>query len=195
MTVFRVVAALTFFASAAEFRRWLEANHATATELILGFHNKDSGRGGITYAEALDEALCFGWIDGLVRRLDASSHSRRFTPRKPGSIWSKINLRHVERLIAAGRMQPAGLAAHARRSAAKTGVYSFENRPEDLPPALKKTFRADARAWKFWSAQPPGYRRTATWWVISAKQETTRQRRLAQLIADSAAGRRLAMLS
>lgn len=185
----------TPFASGSEFRAWLETHHASATELTVAFFLKTSGRGGITYPDALDEALCFGWIDGVRRRLDAERYTIRFTPRKSGSIWSLVNLRHVERLTKAGKMAPAGLAALAARSATKTGVYSFENRPQDFPSALEKIFRAKKAAWTFWQAQPPGYRRTAIWWVVSAKQETTRERRLTQLIADSAAGRRLAMLS
>jgi len=183
------------FASAADFRAWLELNHATATELLVAFHTKDSGRGGLTYPESLDEALCFGWIDGVRRKLDAERFSIRYTPRTAVSTWSLVNIRHVERLTQAGRMAPAGLAAFAARDPAKTGIYSFEQRPQDFPPALKKTFRANQTAWTFWEAQPPGYRRTALWWVVSAKQEATQQRRLAQLIADSAAGRRLALLS
>lgn len=183
------------FADAAAFRRWLDAHHAHATELLVAFYGKSSGRGGLTYAEALDEVLCYGWIDGVRRRLDAHRYTIRFTPRRRGSVWSLVNVRHVERLTAAGRMHPAGLAAFAARDAQKTGVYSFENRPQDFPPSLAKTFRAHPSAWRFWLAQPPGYRRTAIWWVISAKQETTRQRRLARLIADSAAGRRLAQLA
>jgi uncharacterized protein YdeI (YjbR/CyaY-like superfamily) len=179
------------FKSPAEFRAWLEAHHATATELLIGFYKKDSGRGGITYAEALDQALCFGWIDGVRKGLDDQSYTIRFTPRKRGSIWSNINVRHVERLTAAGRMRAAGQAAFAARDAKKTGIYSFERPPQKLTPELEKIFRAKKRAWTFWSAQPPGYQRTLTAWVIRAKQEETKQRRLATLIAESAAGRRI----
>lgn len=180
----------THFASAADFRAWLEQNHAAITELLVAFYSKKSGRGGLTYPEALDEALCFGWIDGVRRNLDPERFTIRFTPRKAVSTWSVINIRHVERLTAAGKMAPAGLAAFAARTTARTGIYSFEQRPQDFPAALKKIFRANAPAWKFWAAQPPGYRRTAIWWVISAKQEVTRQKRLAELIKLSAAGRR-----
>jgi uncharacterized protein YdeI (YjbR/CyaY-like superfamily) len=179
------------FANAADFRRWLEKNHAVATELWVGFYKKDSGRGGMTYPESVDEALCFGWIDGILKAVDTASYTHRFTPRKPGSTWSKINVGHVARLKAAGRMHASGLAAFAARTAAKTGIYSFEQRPQKLPAAFEKIFRAKKKAWTFWSAQPPGYQRVAIWWVISAKQETTRRRRLDQLIADSAARRRL----
>lgn len=179
------------FASAAEFHTWLEAHHADTSELTVALYSKSSGRGGPTYPEALDEALCFGWIDGVRHKLDAERYTIRFTPRKPGSIWSLVNVRHIERLIRAGRMHAAGLAAFAARDPAKTGIYSFEQRPQDFPSALRKIFRADKSAWAFWQGQPPGYRRTAIWWTISAKQEATRQKRLGKLIALSAAGRRL----
>ena len=185
----------TFFASAAEFRRWLEQHHSTASELVLGFYKKASGKTGLSYLEAVDEALCFGWIDGVRRSLDENRYTGRFSPRKARSNWSLINIRHVERLTKLGRMHPAGLAAYAARTAARTGVYSFENRPREFPASLAQRFRANKTAWTFWERQPPGYRRTAIWWVISAKQESTRVRRLAHLIADSAAGQRLEALT
>ena len=185
----------TSFASAADFRTWLERHHATVAELVVAFFTKSSGRGGLTYPEALDEALCFGWIDGVRRKLDADRFTIRFTPRKHGSTWSLVNVGHVDRLTKAGRMHAAGLAAFAARDPKKTGRYSFEQRPQDFPSDLEKIFRANPSAWTFWQAQPPGYRRTAMWWVVSAKQETTRQRRLATLIADSASSRRLGLLS
>jgi uncharacterized protein YdeI (YjbR/CyaY-like superfamily) len=180
-----------FFSSAAPFRRWLQKNYATAKEIWIGFYKKASGKGGMIYPQALDEALCFGWIDGLVKSIDAESYMQRFTPRRPGSIWSNINVGHVARLTAAGRMHNAGLAAFAARDARKTGVYAFENRPQEFPPEFTNLFRARKKAWNFWEAQPPGYRRVAIWWVVSAKQAETRERRLAKLIAASAAGRRL----
>jgi uncharacterized protein YdeI (YjbR/CyaY-like superfamily) len=184
-----------YFDSASAFRRWLEQHHASASELVVGFYNKASGQGGLTYAEALDEALCFGWIDGVRRRLDAARYTIRFTPRRPRSIWSRVNLRHVARLRQLGKMHAAGLAALAARTEAKTGVYSFENRPQKFPERYARVFRAKKAAWAFWQQQPPGYRRTAIWWVASAKQETTRQRRLDQLIADSTAGHRLQVIA
>lgn len=180
-----------YFADGAEFRRWLEHHHASARELVLGFYTKPSGRGGITYAQALDEALCFGWIDGIVHKLDAERHTRRFTPRRPGSNWSKVNMGHVDRLTRAGRMHEAGLKAWASRDERKVGIYSFEQRPERFPAALAKIFRADRTAWAFWNSCPPSYHRAAVWWVISAKQEATQQRRLAKLIAVSHSGQRL----
>jgi len=186
---------LKYFKSAADFRAWLEVNHSGVTELWLGFYKKDSGKGGITYAEALDEALCFGWIDGIRKRVDALSFTQRFTPRKPKSIWSLINIGHVTRLKKAGRMKPAGLKAFAARTDAKSGVYSFENKPRELSPELVREFKANKAAWEFFQQQPPGYRRLISFWVMSAKQEETRQRRLAQLMSDSKQGRRLGMLS
>lgn len=186
---------LKHFKTAADFRAWLEVNHASTTELWIGFYKKDSGKGGITYAEALDEALCFGWIDGLKKRVDELSFTQRFTPRKPKSIWSRINIGHVARLTKAGSMRPAGVKAFAARTAAKSGVYSFENKPRELSPATKRQFKADKAAWNFFQQQPPGYRRIASFWIMSAKQEKTRQRRLAQLMSDSKQGRRLGMVA
>lgn len=183
------------FPRAEAFRRWLEQHHATASDVLVAFHRKHSGRGGLTYAEALDDALCFGWIDGVRKGLDENRYTIRFSPRKPRSIWSRVNIAHVERLTKAGRMHPAGLAAFAARTNARSGVYSFENRPAELPPALAKIFRQEPRAWAFFQQQPPGYRKTTTWWVVSAKQDATQQRRLARLIGESAAGRRLDLMA
>ncbi len=184
-----------FFATQNEFRRWLSRHHASDKELLVGFNRIGLGLGGLTYAQALDEALCFGWIDGVRRKVDESSFSIRFTPRKPGSIWSLINVGHVERLTAAKRMKPPGLKAFEARVAHKTGIYSFEQKKHEFEPAQEKQFRANKKAWKFWEAQPPGYRRVSTHWVTSAKQEATRARRLAQLIADSAAGQRIGLVT
>jgi uncharacterized protein YdeI (YjbR/CyaY-like superfamily) len=179
-----------FFRDATAFRAWLEKNHAKVAELVVGFHKKSSGKPSITYAEALDEALCLGWIDG-VRRGGAEHHTIRFTPRKAKSKWSAINVAHVKRLIAAGRMKAAGLKAYEARGA-KAGLnYSYETR-RPMDTALKAKFEANKQAWAFFSAQPPGYQRVATWWVMNAVQEATRLRRLDQLIADSARGVRLA---
>lgn len=182
----------TFFKTAADFRAWLEKNHATAKELHVGAYKKASGLGGMTYLESVDEALCFGWIDGVVRKIDDVSFSHRFTPRKPGSIWSNVNVAHVARLTAAGKMHAAGLAAYAARSETKTGIYAFERTAEpELPAAFAKKFRAQKTAWKFFQAQPPGYRRLVLHHIVTAKQPATRERRLAQLIAASAAGKRI----
>jgi uncharacterized protein YdeI (YjbR/CyaY-like superfamily) len=179
------------FKSAADFRQWLETNHAGSRELWVGFFKKASGRGGLTYAEAVDEALCFGWIDGLKKRVDDLSYTHRFTPRKSKSIWSRTNIQNVERLKKAGRMSPAGLKAYAARDPKKSGVYSFENAPRELALADERRFKADKTAWDFFQKQPAGYRRIAIWWVVSAKKEKTRARRLAQLMEDSGKARRL----
>jgi uncharacterized protein YdeI (YjbR/CyaY-like superfamily) len=184
-----------FFRSGAEFRRWLARNHAKAPFLWLGFWKKGATRKGITYAEAVDEALCFGWIDGHVKGRDQDSYVQRFTPRRPRSIWSAINIRKVERLEAAGRMARPGLATFESRDPKRAGLYSFENRGVTFSPEIEKRFQAKARAWKFFCAQPPGYRRVAAFWVMNAKQEETRKRRLALLVAESAQGRRLASIS
>ena len=182
---------VTFFSSAAEFRRWLEKHHADTTELQVGFYRKSSGRSGLTYAEAVDEALCFGWIDGVVRKLDDVSYTHRFTPRKPRSIWSLTNVRHVERLTKEGRMRPAGLKAFVARTAKATGVYSFEQPAQSLPAKYEKQFRANQGAWAFFSAQAPWYRRLLTHKIVTAKQEATRLRWLKRAIEESAAGRRI----
>lgn len=182
----------TFFKTAADFRAWLEKNHATATELHVGAYKKASGLGGMTYLESVDEALCFGWIDGVVRRIDEVSFSHRFTPRKAGSIWSNVNVAHVARLTAAGKMHPAGLAAFGARSEKKTGIYAFERTTEpELSADFAKQFRAQKAAWKFFNAQPPGYRRLCLHHIVTAKQPATQERRLAALIAASTVGRRL----
>lgn len=185
-----------WFPTAADFRAWLLAHHADTAELWVGFYKKSAGKTGLTYAEAVDEALCFGWIDGIIKSLDAARFMHRFTPRRRGSTWSNINLRHIARLTAAGRMHPAGVAAFEARSAKRTGTYTYERpdrpaRPQRFPEKFEKLFRANAAAWRFWQAQPPGYQRNIIWWVISAKQEATQQRRLGFAIADSAAGRRV----
>jgi uncharacterized protein YdeI (YjbR/CyaY-like superfamily) len=180
---------VTFFKTAAQFRKWLAKNHASAPELVAGFYKRDSGRGGITYPEALDEALCYGWIDGVRRRVDGESFAIRFTPRRPRSIWSAVNLRHIERLKKDGRLAPPGLAAFAARDPKRSGLYSFENRPRGLAPEYEKRFKANPHAWAYWQSRPPSYQRTACFWVMSAKKEETRERRLGELIASSAQGR------
>ncbi len=183
---------ITHFPTAADFRRWLEQNHASATEHHVGFFNKKSGRGGLTYQEAVHEALCFGWIDGIVHKLDADSYTHRFTPRKSGSIWSNVNVAHVARLTAAGRMHPAGLAAFAARTARKTGIYAFEQKqPPSLPPVFRKKFRSHKKAWAFFTTQAPSYQHRLIHKIVTAKQAATRERWLARLITASAAGERL----
>jgi uncharacterized protein YdeI (YjbR/CyaY-like superfamily) len=181
---------LRFFDSAAAFRQWLAKHHASQSELLVGFYKTKSGRGGLTYAQAVDEALCFGWIDGVRHGIDADSYSIRFTPRKKRSIWSAVNLRHVARLEKAGRMAAAGLKVFRERDPKRAGIYSFENRPRTLAPSYRKEFAANRQAWAWFSAQPPWYRRTAAFWVMSGKKEQTQRRRLAVLIASSERERR-----
>ena len=184
-----------FFRDAASFRSWLEKHHSSADELWVGFYKRDASRSGITYREAVDEALCFGWIDGVRNGIDSESYRNRFTPRKPKSNWSDVNVRRVKELIAEGRMHPAGLAAFESRDAARSGVYSFENRDAaTLTRAQTARFRRNAAAWAFFESQPPGYRKTAIWWGVSAKREETREKRLTTLIDDSENGLRIAML-
>lgn len=180
-----------YFATPAAFRRWLAKHHATERELLVGFYKKASGTPGISYQEAVDEALCFGWIDGLKRRVDESRYTHRFTPRKAISTWSLVNVTRATELIALNRMATPGLAAFERRDPERTGIYSFEKRPAALDAALERTFRKQAAAWAFFRAQPPGYQRVLTHWVMSAKQAETRLRRLAALVKRSAEGKRI----
>ena len=181
-----------FFETPAEFRAWLAANHGTATEIGVVFHKKGSGKTSMTWSDAVDQALCFGWIDSVARRLDETSRVQRFTPRKPKSNWSGVNVRKVAELTARGLMTPAGLAAFARREEARSNVYSYENRHlAALDEEREAKFRARKKAWDFFGKQPPSYRQTATYWVMNAKRDETRSRRLARLIEVSAEGRRL----
>jgi uncharacterized protein YdeI (YjbR/CyaY-like superfamily) len=184
----------TFFATPADFRRWLARNHGKADELVVGFWKKDSGKPSITWPESVDEALCFGWIDGIRRRIDDECYSIRFTPRRRGSIWSVVNIRRATALSEEGRMQPAGLRAFEARDEKKSAIYAYENRPREFDPESEKRFRANRKAWEFFNAQPPSYRRVAIYFVMEAKKEETRVRRLTLLIDDSAAGRRLGRL-
>jgi uncharacterized protein YdeI (YjbR/CyaY-like superfamily) len=193
--VFTTVMKPTFFATPTDFRRWLKENHASETELWVGFHKKDTGKPSITWPQSVDQALCYGWIDGIRKSLGAESYVIRFTPRRRGSIWSLINTRRATELIADGLMRAAGKRAFEARDAAKSGVYSFEQKtPARLPPAAKKRFMANEAAWEFFESQPPGYRNIAIRYVVSAKQEVTRDRRLGLLIKDSEAGRRIGPL-
>jgi len=184
-----------YFSTPAAFRRWLTRHHAREAELWVGYYKKGTGVPSITWPESVDEALCFGWIDGVRKTVDEARYMIRFTPRRPGSIWSNVNIAKIQALIAAGRMRPAGIAAFEARSAARSGVYSFERSDEArLETAEAAAFRRERAAWRFFEAQPPGYRRTALHWVTSAKLAETRARRLATLIADSAAGHRIKQL-
>ncbi len=176
------------FKTQAAWRAWLEAHHDSSTEILLRLFKVHAAHRGLTYRQALDEALCYGWIDGVARRLDEDSYCQRYTPRRPRSVWSRVNMRHVERLKEEGRMTPAGLAAYAKRDEKRTAVYSFENRPKVLPPAMEKTFRASKQAWAFYQAQAPWYRRTMAYWILSGKKDETQQRRLEALIGCCSRG-------
>jgi uncharacterized protein YdeI (YjbR/CyaY-like superfamily) len=181
-----------FFARPAQFRAWLSKHHANAPELLVGFYKRDSGKPSLTWPESVDQALCFGWIDGVRRRLDEVSYTIRFTPRRAGSIWSSINIRRVTALQADGLMHPAGLAAFAKRSEEKSRIYSYEQRVRSkLEPAHEKKLRANKKAWTFFQAQAPWYQRTVTYRIVSAAKEETRAKRLQQLIDESAKGRRI----
>ncbi|HEY1812262.1 MAG TPA: YdeI/OmpD-associated family protein [Kofleriaceae bacterium] len=178
-----------YFTSPAELRTWLAAHHASHDEVVVGFHKRATRKPSLTWSESVDQALCYGWIDGVRRRVDDNRYTIRFTPRRPGSIWSRINVAKIAALDSAGHLMPAGRRAFEARDDAKTGVYSFEReRAATLAPGDAKRFRADPAAWTYFNKQPPSYRRAAYHWVISAKRADTRARRLETLIADSAAG-------
>ena len=184
-----------YFESPDELRAWLEKHHSTVDELWIGYYKKSSGKPSVTHAEAVDEALCFGWIDGVRRSVDAERFVNRFTPRRQGSNWSQINIRRVGELVELGRMTPAGLEAFEKRDQSRSPQYSFENRPSSLPDEYESVFRNNPAAWDFFESQPPGYRRTAIWWVMSAKKDETRLRRLNTLMEDSSKGRRIGLLA
>lgn len=177
------------FTNAGEFRQWLEEHHDDEAELWVGYYKKGVDKSSMSYTEAVEEALCFGWIDGIGRRIDDEVHANRFTPRKKRSTWSAVNVARMGELIASGRGHPAGIRAFNQRTDDNTGIYSYENRPADLPTEYLERLTANAAAWAWWQAQTPSYRRAATWWVVSAEQEATRERRLSALVEDSAAGR------
>ena len=180
-----------FFATEADFRRWLEANHASAPELLVGFWKKASGRPSIDWPQARDQALCFGWIDGIRKSRDDDSYTIRFTPRRSGSVWSKVNIGRVEALRAAGQMTAAGERAFEAGKEDRSH-YSYESQARPLEPEEEQLFRADRAAWADWERRPLGYRKMVLHWVTSAKKPETRARRLATLIEDSAAGRKIA---
>jgi uncharacterized protein YdeI (YjbR/CyaY-like superfamily) len=181
----------TFFPTPADLRKWFRRHHATAKELWVGFYKVGTGKPSITWPESVDEALCVGWIDGIRKSIDADSYMIRFTPRRAKSIWSGVNIRRVKALIEEKRMQAAGLEAFAPHRQNKSGTYSYEQRRTELDEPYRSIMKANKAAWEFFQAQPPSYRKMAIWFVVSAKQEVTREKRLARLIADSAKGRRL----
>lgn len=183
---------VTHFASAAAFRTWLEAHHDRRDVLWVGYWKKGTGRPSLTWEESVDEALCYGWIDGIRKRLDDEAYTIRFTPRRAGSIWSHRNIARFAELDRGGRVAPPGRSAYDRRTEEKSGGYSFEQRvPVDLSDSYLERLRAHPEAWRDWLARPAGYRRQVSHWVMSAKREETRERRLAALIEDCAAGRKV----
>lgn len=184
------------FKDASAFRTWLEKNHETATELYVGYWNKATGKGGMTYIEAVDTALCFGWIDGLMGKHHPQASYNRYTPRKPKSTWSLRNIGRVKELTKQGLMTEAGLKAFKARTKDNSGIYGFENKHKAiLPPAMEKALKANKKAWTFFSGRPQWYQRSAIWWVVSAKREETKASRLQTLINDSAAGRTIKLLT
>ncbi len=181
-----------FFTNPTKFRSWLAVNHGKASQLLVGFHRVGSGKPSLTWPESVDEALCYGWIDGLRKGIDADSYTIRFSPRRPGSFWSKKNIASAKRLIRAGCMRAAGLKAFKARLGEKSGAYSFEQ--DEIPPfnaAMMKPFKAKKGAWDFFSAQPPGYQKTLRHWVLSAKQAETQLKRLDRIVDMSAQKRRV----
>jgi len=185
-----------FFATPAAWRAWLKENHNKSTELWVGFHKRSSGKPSITWAESVDSALCFGWIDGVRKSLGDDSYTIRFTPRRPRSVWSVVNIKRVGDLTAVKLMEPAGIEAFKSRADERSAIYAYEQRKgAKLSAEYEQRFRADRKAWEFFQAQPPWYRRTATWWVISAKKEETRLKRLSQLMEDSARDKTIRQLT
>ena len=185
----------TFFRTQASFRKWLEKNHDKAKELLVGFYKVNSGKQSMTWSESVDEAICFGWIDGVRKSINQESYSIRFTPRKPGSIWSAINIQKVETLSKQGLMHPSGMAAFEKREAKKSAIYSYEKEPEKLSDEFLKKFKSNKKAWNFFQSMAPSYQRTAIHLVMTAKQEITKLKRLDELIKDSEAGRKIKRLN
>jgi uncharacterized protein YdeI (YjbR/CyaY-like superfamily) len=180
-----------FFASPKDFRAWLEAHHQTRSELWVGFYKKASGKPSITWPESVDEALCFGWIDGIRKSLDSVSYIIRFTPRQGRSVWSEVNIKRVRALLVEGRVEAAGKRAFQARRENRSGVYSYEQRLDQLPEPYQDRLKKAKAAWSFFRSQPPSYRKQISWWVISAKKEETRQKRLQKVIETFARDKRL----
>lgn len=180
-----------FFPDTTEFRKWLETNHRTEEELLVGYYKVGTKKPSMNWSESVDEALCFGWIDGIRKSIDGESYCNRFMPRNPKSNWSALNIKKVEELIRSGKMTPAGLEAYEKRSEARSGIYSYENRPEKLMPEMEARFKENGVAWNFFSSKPTSYQKTMVYWVMSAKQESTRISRLNKLIEASKLGKRL----
>jgi uncharacterized protein YdeI (YjbR/CyaY-like superfamily) len=184
-----------FFKSLSELHKWFQKNHSKTSEVWIGFYKVSSGKKGISYKEAVDEALCFGWIDGIRKGLDEESYVNRFTPRKKSSIWSNVNIKRINELIEDGRVQPAGLAAFKERTKERSGLYSFEQNSHKLAPAFEKKFKANKKAWTYFTSRAPWYQRTSIHWVMNAKQEATRLKRLETLITDSENEKTIALLT
>jgi uncharacterized protein YdeI (YjbR/CyaY-like superfamily) len=180
-----------FFKTPAALRKWFATHHSSATEQWIGFYKKDSGKASITWPQSVDEALCFGWIDGVRKRIDDVSYMIRFTPRRPRSIWSAVNIKRANELSGQGLMTSAGLKAFAAREDARSGIYAYEQRSPELLDEYAKKLKQNAAAWKFFQSQPPGYRKLMNWWIVSAKREETRLKRLERLIELSAAAQRV----
>ena len=183
-----------YFASPDELRDWFDAHHDTADELWIGYHRKATDRPTVSWPQAVDEALCVGWIDGVRYRIDEERHAQRFTPRRKGSIWSAINTRRADELIAEGRMRPAGKRAFEARSPEKTAIYSYERETAAFSKEQQARFEAEEAAWAFFQAQAPSYRRSITHWVSSAKRDETRERRFEKVLEESRGGRRIGAL-
>lgn len=179
---------IKFFKSPSDWRKWLEAHHAELQELWVGFYKKDSGKPSITWPQSVDGALCYGWIDGIRKNIDEVSYKIRFTPRKQRSTWSAVNIKRAQELSDEGLMRPAGLKAFQAREENRSGIYSYEQRLPDLPDPYRRVLKKNTAAWKFFQAKSPSYRKAANWWVLSAKKEETRLKRLDKLIEYSAQG-------
>ena len=187
--------AITYFRSPTDLRAWFEQHHQSAQELWVGYHKKGSGEPSVTWPESVDEALCFGWIDGIRKSVDETRYTIRFTPRRLGSIWSAVNIARVLALKEAGRMRLAGLKAFEVRRENKSGIYSYEQRRDQLDEPYAALLQNNQAAWDFYQAQPASYRKAVNWWVVSAKMEETRRKRLAQLVEDSANSRTIAQFT
>jgi uncharacterized protein YdeI (YjbR/CyaY-like superfamily) len=185
----------TFFSNQLEFREWLEKHHLDKTELLVGFYKVTSGKESITWPQSVDEAICFGWIDGIRRSIDEESYCIRFTPRKATSIWSAINIRKVKELTEKGLMQRAGLEAFKHRKENKSAIYTYENEPITLDKIVEKKFKANKKAWAFFQSMAPSYKKAVVHWLMTAKQERTQLKRLEEVIRDSEAGQKIKRLN
>jgi len=177
-----------FFAKQSDFRKWLQKNHKRETELLVGFYKVGSGKPGMTWSQSVDEALCFGWIDGVRKSIDKDSYQIRFTQRKPTSIWSAINIKKVAELTKQGKMQPAGLVSFEKRTEQKSKIYTYENEEAKFTQTFEKEFKANKKAWSYFQSLAPSYKKLSTHWVMRAKQDSTKTKRLSELIGDSEKG-------